>query len=162
MSNNLVSIHREGGVTHLETEQVVSRPLARVFPFFADAKNLERITPQFLSFSIVTNGPIVMREGTVIDYRLSLHGLPFHWRTLIAAWEPPHRFVDEQLEGPYRSWSHEHRFEERGDTTIVRDHVRYRVPGGALVDRLFVERNVRRIFAFRFEAIERWVSGEGV
>jgi hypothetical protein len=123
-----------------------------VFTFFADAGNLQRLTPDTLSFEIITPQPIEMAEGALIDYRLRIHGLPLRWRTRIAAWDPPRRFVDEQIRGPYRMWVHEHTFERADNGTLVRDRVRYRVPGGPLaplIHRLFVRRDVERIFDFR-------------
>ena len=135
------------------TEAWLPRPRAEVFPFFAEAGNLEAITPPWLRFRVLTPGPLEMRRGALIDYRLRLRGVPIRWRTEITAWEPPDRFVDEQVRGPYRLWVHEHTFEPetRGgiEGTRVRDHVRYAVPGGALVDALFVRREVAAIFAFR-------------
>lgn len=120
-----------------------------VFPFFADAQNLEAITPPWLRFQIQTPGPIAMRPGALIDYRLRVHSLPLRWQTETTAWEPPGRFLDRQRRGPYRLWEHEHTFEERDGGTVCRDRVRYAVPGGALVHRLFVRRDVEAIFAFR-------------
>lgn len=138
-----------------EAELWLPRRREEIFPFFADARNLEAITPPFLRFVVLTPAPIEMRAGTVIDYKLRIHGLPVRWRTLISAWEPPVRFVDEQVRGPYRQWIHEHTFEEREGGTLMRDRVRYRVPGGALIDRLFVRRDVERIFAFRRDTLMR-------
>jgi ligand-binding SRPBCC domain-containing protein len=99
----------------LTTEIRLPTPLVDVFEFFSDAYNLEEITPPWLHFSVQTPAPIEMKRGALIDYRLRLHGIPIHWRTEITAWEPPFRFVDEQLRGPYRYWRHERRiFEYRG------------------------------------------------
>ena len=141
------------GTFELRAEQRLPAPRDRVFAFFSDARNLETLTPEFLNFRIVTPLPIEMREGCLIDYRLRVHGLPLPWRSEISVWEPPHRFVDEQVRGPYRTWHHEHRFEEEAGETVVRDTVRYAVPGGALVNRLFVEPDVRKIFAYRQERL---------
>lgn len=127
----------------------VPRPRPEVFAFFADAGNLEVLTPPFLGFRILTPQPIEMHPGTLIDYRISLHGLPLKWRTRIAVWEPPARFVDEQLKGPYRLWVHEHTFEDAGASTVVVDHVRYASPFGALANWLLVAREVKTIFAYR-------------
>lgn len=137
----------------LETDQWLPRPLFEVFPFFSNAFNLERITPPLLRFRVTTSPPIEMRKGTVIDYRLRVHGVPVRWRSEITEWDPPHRFVDEQRRGPYRLWHHEHRFEERDGGTLCRDMVRYAAPGGPLVHKLLVERDVRKIFAFRSEVL---------
>jgi ligand-binding SRPBCC domain-containing protein len=144
----VISITRAGGEHRLEAAIELPRPRADVFPFFADAANLEAITPPWLAFRIVTPLPVEMRAGTIIEYRLRLHGVPLAWRTEIAAWEPPVRFVDRQLHGPYRLWEHEHRFEERDGRTLALDRVRYRARGGRLAGPL-VARDLRRIFAFR-------------
>ncbi|MFZ5787076.1 MAG: SRPBCC family protein, partial [Acidobacteriota bacterium] len=137
----------------LTSELVLPRPREEVFPFFADARNLERITPPWLRFRILTPGPIGMREGALIDYRLRIHGVPVRWRTRIAAWEPPFRFVDEQVRGPYRSWVHEHLFDAVDGGTLCRDRVEYAVPGGAVVARLLVRPDTERIFAYRREVL---------
>ena len=133
----------------LNSSITLSRPLDDVFPFFSDARNLERLTPPWLRFSVLTPAPIEMRPGAVIDYRLRLRGVPLRWRSEITVWEPPFRFVDEQRRGPYRLWIHEHRFEEVDGRTLAHDHVRYAVPGGWLADRLLVRRDLQRVFAYR-------------
>ncbi|MGV3756329.1 MAG: SRPBCC family protein [Verrucomicrobiota bacterium] len=131
-------------------------PLQReeIFPFFANAANLEAITPPWVNFQTLTPTPIEMKPGTLIDYRIKIHGIPVKWRTRINAWEPPYRFVDEQLRGPYRKWVHEHTFEEKDGGTLCLDRVEYAVPGGWLIDKLFVRRDVGKIFAYRQERIK--------
>jgi hypothetical protein len=138
----------------LTAEQSLPRILREVFPFFADPRNLERITPPWLHFEILTAIAIEMRVGTLIDYRLRLHGIPIRWQSEITAWNPPHRFVDEQRRGPYSIWIHEHTFEAKGSETIVRDHVRYAVPGGRLVQKYLVAPDIEKIFAFRRKILE--------
>ncbi len=136
----------------LRTRVRLPRPRPEVFAFFADAGNLEAITPPWLHFHIVTPQPIAMRQGALIDYHLRLRGLPITWETEITAWDPPRRFVDEQLRGPYRLWIHEHTFEEDGDGTIVNDYVRYAIPFGflgRLANRVMVARDLRVIFGYR-------------
>jgi len=144
-------------------EQRLPAPPTEVFPFFADAGNLEAITPAWLGFRIVTPRPIEMRVGTLIEYRLRLHGLPISWLTRIEEWEPGVRFVDAQLTGPYRLWHHTHEFASDGDNrTRMRDTVRYALPFGPLGEiarRAFVARDLERIFAFRRDAVARGISG---
>ncbi len=142
----------------LERIQRLSRPPEEVFTFFADALNLERITPPWLGFSVVTREPIEMRAGTLIDYRLKLHGIPLSWHTEIALWDPPRRFVDVQLSGPYRVWHHTHAFEPDGDGTIMRDVVRYGLPLGPigeLARLVLVRRDLDGIFDLRQEEVAR-------
>lgn len=124
-------------------------PVGEVFDFFSRAGNLEALTPPWIGFSILSPTPIAMEEGARIDYRLRIRGVPVTWRTRIAVWDPPRRFVDVQESGPYRMWHHVHAFEPDGDGTIARDRVTYAVPGGALVHRLLVRRDVLAIFRFR-------------
>jgi ligand-binding SRPBCC domain-containing protein len=139
----------------------VPRPRPEVFAFFADAGNLEALTPSLLAFHILTPQPIDMRPGAIIEYRLRVHGFPVRWKTEITIWEPPHRFVDEQRRGPYRQWVHEHTFEDApGGGTFVRDRVRYQVPFGRLANWLVVERDVRKIFSYRTEALLRKLGGQ--
>ena len=142
----------------LRREQRLPGAPEAVFGFFADARNLEAITPPLLRFHVVTPAPIVMGAGTRIRYRLRVRGVPLSWLTEITAWEPPHRFVDEQLDGPYALWHHTHTFERDGDETIMRDVVRYRIGFGALgslADALLVRRDLERIFDYRAERVPR-------
>jgi ligand-binding SRPBCC domain-containing protein len=136
----------------LQASLFLPRARAEVFPFFAEAANLQRITPPWVDFRIVTPLPIEMRVGALIDYRLSIHGIPIRWRTEITAWDPPYRFVDEQRRGPYAAWTHTHTFREVPGGTLVEDRVEFRAPGGRLVERLFVRRDVRAIFRHRQHA----------
>lgn len=148
---------RKGTMKEFELHhmQRFGNPLREVFAFFADPANLARITPPWLHFSIRSPQPVVMAPGALIDYAIHVHGIPMKWRSEITAWDPPHGFVDEQRVGPYRYWIHEHRFETSGGRTVVHDHVRYAVPGGELVHRLFIKRDLDRIFSYR----ERVLAG---
>lgn len=133
----------------LQSSQWLPRPPEDIFPFYSDAFRLEELTPPLLRFHVVTPPPIEMRAGVEIDYKLRLHGLPLRWRSRITAWEPPHRFVDQQIKGPYRRWVHEHTFIPQDGGTLVKDVVEYDMLGGRLADRLLVRRDLRRIFDYR-------------
>ena len=137
----------------LSTTAWLPQPVDVVFPFFGDAHNLNVLTPPWLHFEILTPKPIPMHVGTLIDYRIKLRGIPMTWKTRITLWEPNARFVDEQVHGPYLEWVHTHRFEALDGGTLMKDTVRYRVPGGALVNTLFVQRDVARIFRYRLDAL---------
>ena len=131
---------------------MIDAPIEDVFPFFAEAANLQQLTPPWLSFQIRTPQPITIREGTRIEYRIGLHGIPMSWLTEISAFNPPEMFVDQQLRGPYRTWIHTHQFlPERGGTLLV-DHVEFDMLGGWLVAP-FVKRDIRRIFTYRHQAL---------
>lgn len=157
--SNVLKIRNEFSETltmrtrHLKRTTHIRQPIESVFDFFADAGNLGKITPDWLQFEILTPGPISMATGTMIDYRIRLRGLPMRWRSEITLWEPPYRFVDEQRRGPYRSWIHEHRFVQRESGTDVIDEVRYSVHGGWLIEKLFVDRDLERIFDSRQERL---------
>lgn len=140
----------------LEREQWVSASLQDVFAFFSDAANLERLTPPWLRFQILTPQPIEMFPGTRIDYRLHWHGIPLRWRTEITAWQPPHYFQDVQLKGPYSLWHHTHRFEAVDGGTLIRDQVQYALPFGIIgriVHAFSVQRNVQQIFRYREQKV---------
>jgi ligand-binding SRPBCC domain-containing protein len=137
----------------LRREQELDVPADAAFAFFADARNLEAITPPLLGFELVTPPPIAMGVGTFLQYRLRVRGLPVRWDTLIQAWEPPRRFIDVQVRGPYRLWHHTHEVEPvDGGRSLMRDTVRYAIgfgPRGELAHRLVVRRDLQAIFDYR-------------
>jgi ligand-binding SRPBCC domain-containing protein len=149
----------------LERTQNIAGPRRDVFAFFADASNLEMITPGSLRFRILTSKPMAMPEGAHIDYGLSLHGLPFTWRTRITRWEPERCFVDERESGPYALWRHTYRFEDLGDHTTMHDLTEHAFPWGLLgtpAHALVVQRTLARIFDFRRDAIRKRFSAAAV
>lgn len=144
----------------LRSELELGYPLETVFPFFAEAENLTRISPPFLSFSITSLSDKTMKKGLQIVYRIKLHGIPIRWTSLISRWEPPYCFVDEQIRGPYKSWRHLHTFERKGSNTIVKDEVNYSVFGGELAHSLFVKSDLQKIFSYRHEELKRIFANE--
>jgi ligand-binding SRPBCC domain-containing protein len=156
MHRNSITFHpsTRGSGVRLEAAQFLAERRERIFEFFSDAFQLETLTPPWLQFSVRSPGPIHIKFGQTIDYRLRLHGVSIYWQSRIELWEPPFRFVDVQTRGPYRSWHHEHVFEEVSDGTICRDIVEYSVRGGWLIDRIFVRNDVLRIFTFRQHKLE--------
>jgi ligand-binding SRPBCC domain-containing protein len=150
----------------LSREQVLDAPPSEVFSFFSDARNLEAITPPLLRFRLLTPEPIAMGAGTFLQYALRIHGVPVRWDTLIQEWEPPHRFVDVQVRGPYRLWHHTHEVVavDGGAASLMRDTVRYAVGFGALGElarRTLVARDVEAIFAYRAERVPDLVAAQG-
>jgi len=148
----------------LRREQRLEAAPETVFPFFADARNLEAITPPLLRFRLLTPEPVAMGVGTFLQYALRIRGVPVRWDTLIQEWEPPHRFVDVQVRGPYRLWHHTHELVpvDGGRATVMRDTIRYAVGFGVLGEvarRALVARDVAAIFDYRAEKVPALVAG---
>lgn len=139
---------------HLHTEIWLPLSRDRVFAFFSEAENLQILTPNWLRFEILSPRPIPMQRGTLIDYRIRLHGIPMRWRTDITNWDPPQMFVDTQVRGPYTTWIHTHRFSDREGGTLVEDDVEFDMLGGRMV-LWYVSRDLRRIFAYRHLALRQ-------
>ena len=139
-------------IFYFEKEIYIERPVAEVFDFFSRAENLEKVTPPQLQFQILTPLPIVMKAGTIIDYKLKVHHIPLSWQTEISEWDPPYRFTDIQVRGPYRKWIHQHIFENSGSGTRMKDLLEYAIPGGILssiINHLLVRKDIESIFQFR-------------
>jgi len=150
-------------IHHLRRELFVPAPIAEVFEFFADVRNLEVITPDWLRFRILTPTPIFMEDGALIEYRLAWGPVRLRWKTVISQWKPPHFFVDKQLSGPYTRWEHTHSFREEDGGTRMFDSVRYELPLGILGEmahRIRVRRDLERIFDYRAEVIQREFARE--
>lgn len=142
----------------LRREQTIPRPREDVFSFFARPENLAVITPPGLGFTILTPTPVPMHQGAVIDYTVRILGVRRHWRTLITDYDPPHRFTDIQLKGPYTFWHHTHSFEAIADGTRIVDEVQYVIPWGFLggiAQKIIVARRLDAIFAYRADVISR-------
>jgi uncharacterized protein len=142
--------------SELRAEQWLPLPVEKVFSFFSDAKNLEILTPPWLHFHVLGMSTPEITEGTLIDYKLRVRGIPIRWQSRIEEWRPNERFVDTQVRGPYAYWHHTHLFKPLNGGTQIVDIVRYRAPGGALGRWFvlpFVKRDIETIFRFRRDTI---------
>ena len=150
----------QNGLKKFQTEMFVDKPIDKVFEFFADPSNLEELTPPWLNFNIVSPEPLGIGLGAIIDYKLRVHRVPISWQSEITKWDPPSLFVDLQNKGPYRHWEHTHEFRQSGERTLVRDTVSYKVPGGSIVDRLLIRRDLKRIFGYRRFKLNELLNAE--
>ncbi len=142
----------------LKLYQFVQKPLEKVFPFFSDEGNLEQITPGYLNFKVLGKNTPTITKGTLIDYKLKVHGIPIKWKTRINDFKENEMFIDEQIKGPYTKWVHTHDFYQLQNGTLLKDHVVYKVPFGVLGD-LFagflVKKDLEKIFGYRQEVISK-------
>jgi ligand-binding SRPBCC domain-containing protein len=138
----------------LKKQLWLPQPREKLFEFFSDPYNLDRLTPAWLKFKILASGPVEMRQGTFLNYRLRIRGFPIRWQSQITAWNPPSRFIDRQTKGPYSLWIHEHRFEDCEGGSLIKDNVKYAVLGGSVVQKLFVAPDLERIFRYRHQVLE--------
>ena len=147
---------------HIHASAYVPLTIERVFPFFYDVLNLQRITPPELDFEILTSLPIEIKKGTKVDYRLRLFRIPFAWRSEITHWEPPVKFVDEQVSGLYQRWAHTHTFRTRGEGTVIEDEVTYRLPLWLLGEIAYplIRAQLKRIFLYRQRMIGQLLLGD--
>lgn len=142
----------------LYRKHFIKKNKSEVFAFFQNAENLELLTPKNLKFKILSNTPIQMRTGTVIDYQIKIFGIPLQWQTLIEDYDPQNRFVDSQTKGPYALWRHTHTFTEDGQGTMMEDEVVYALPLGWLgrvAHVLWVKAELNRIFDYRNQMIDQ-------
>lgn len=150
-------------IYELKRQVFIPAPIDDVFAFFSDAENLNDITPPWLDFKITTPLPIAMEKSALIDYSLKLMGVRLTWKTEIADWEPPGRFVDRQIKGPYRVWKHTHLFAESNGGTQMTDVVQYAVPGfvfSPIIHYFFVRPRLEKIFSYREESILKYFAPE--
>jgi len=146
--------------TTLHTSQWLPDSIEKIFEFFSNPENLERLTPSKLQFQMLTPTPVEMKEGLELEYKLKVHNIPLRWTSLITNWDPPNQFVDEQLKGPYKSWVHTHKFTPCGSGTQVEDHVQFRVPGGRLLEKLIVQKDLASVFNYRQQLLTEIFPGE--
>lgn len=139
-------------------QQIINAPLEKVFSFFEQPENLSKTTPEWLNFEIITQQPLIMKEGAVFNYKIKLFGIPFYWETYILKYQPRKLFVDEQTKGPYKKWVHTHSFIESDGKVIMQDNVKYDLYGGpfkSLLNRIFIQKSIKDIFNFRKETFEK-------
>lgn len=144
----------------LESRGWLAKPRGEVFPFFANPANLALITPPWLRFRLLTEAPVIV-AGAVLEYRISWLGAPVRWRTFIREYDPPFRFVDVQVRGPYARWEHRHLFLEEAGGTWVEDRVTYRLPLGPLgrlAHALVVRRQLDAIWRYRRARLSELVA----
>ncbi len=145
----------------LKREQWIPAGLEETFRFFAEAGNLEAITPPWLGFRILTPQPIAISAGAEIRYSLRWHGIPLRWKTEITQWNPPYAFEDFQRSGPYRLWHHRHTFVPVDGGTLMTDIVDYDLylgPVGTAIHWLAVKANVEKIFDYRYQRVRELFS----
>lgn len=146
----------------LRFEQLIPRSVSEIFPFFSEAKNLELLTPPWLSFHVLKTTTPEIQVGTLIDYKLKIRGFPMYWQTRIEEWVPMQKFVDTQLRGPYKLWHHTHEFIPQGSGTLMIDTIRYQVPLGQLGQILagwYVKNDIQKIFNYRQQVIAKTFGG---
>lgn len=145
----------------VEDEVFIAKPLSEVFAFFSNPENLNKITPKFTQFTIITKLPITMGINTTIDYRIKFRGIPMRWRSEFTVWDPPHQFQDIQTKGPFAIWEHTHTFIEQDGGVVMKDTLRYKPIGWILeriINKLFVQRDVKKIFAYRKDNLQKIVK----
>ena len=150
-------------VNKLKFEQRIDKPIKEVFDFFSDPENLALITPNKLSFKIITPTPIKMKEGQLIDYTIKLYGFEVRWRTLITEYEYPKKFIDQQIKGPYSMWHHVHTFYDHGNYVHMVDEINYSISFGLigkLINKLLIKKDLIEIFDYRKNIIDKHFKGE--
>ena len=146
-----------------KTVTIIKKPILEVFDFFSKAENLNKLTPPDVNFKIITQLPIEIHEGRLIDYRIKINGIPFDWQTEICIWEPPYKFMDQQIKGPYKVWRHLHTFEDHNGDTKMTDIVDFLSPGWILepiINELYIKHKVKAIIDYRATQIKKWAEEE--
>ena len=144
-------------LNEINSEQFINIKIQNVFDFFSKPENLQEITPKRLGFNIITPGPIEMEKGTVIDYYIKISYIPIRWRTIITNYNPPYKFVDQQIKGPYSFWHHTHTFSKLNGGTLIKDNIKYLVPFGIIgkiINKIWIKRDLENIFDYRKNKIK--------
>lgn len=152
-------------IYELSVSHQVNAPLEKVFNFFSKPENLSKITPAKMGFNVLTPLPIKMERGALIDYTIKVVVLPLRWRTLITTYEPPNKFVDEQLKGPYSFWHHTHTFESVDNGVLIKDVIKYAIPMGIfgrILHYIWIKNDLKRVFDYRKEVIDKIFSNDEV
>ncbi|MCU0415869.1 MAG: SRPBCC family protein [Cytophagaceae bacterium] len=143
----------------LETVQRLPISLDTAWRFFSSPDNLKKITPEYMSFDILSGGDTDMYPGMMIKYKVTpLFNLPMTWVTEITHVQAPYYFVDEQRVGPYSIWHHQHKFKEIPGGIEMTDIVHYNPPFGIigkLVHPFLVRPKLKEIFDYRFAILEK-------
>ncbi len=156
MKNTLDITQPTPGTFRLQAVVELPAPLEEVFAFFSRPENLAKLTPPAMGFVMRTPGPVEMKAGLELEYRIRPLGFPMRWVSLIQTWDPPNEFSDIQKKGPFRSWEHSHRFSSTVEGTRVEDFITYRVPGGRLIERLLVRKSLLAQFQYRTERMQEF------
>lgn len=149
-------------MTILKQEQFLRIGLDEAWSFFSTPRNLNRITPNDMTFEIVSDVPDMMYEGMLINYRLRpMFNIPLRWCTEITHIREKEFFIDEQRIGPYRMWHHEHHFKAVDGGILMTDLLQYDIGKsviGVIAGKLFVDLRVKEIFSFRYETLETYFN----
>ena len=153
----------------LERRFWLPRPQAEVFQFFAEPRNLALVQPPGAHLRWLSAPPAALAAGAVLDFRVRVLGWPMRWRVMVREFDPPYRFVDVQLWGPFARWEHRHRFvagaRDEGEPGIagtwVKDRLSYGLPFGRLgnvVHALAAGRQITRLFDHRDRRLRELLS----
>lgn len=147
----------------LTSKQFLPINLTQAWEFFSSPKNLAVITPKRLNFEILSmSGGDKMHAGQIIQYKITVLPLVrMHWETEITEVNEQQSFMDVQRKGPYAHWTHKHSFTEVAGGVEMTDELAYALPFGPigrLANALFVAREVRSIFEYRYNVLKDYFN----
>ena len=149
-----IKFSKENNYFYLKNNLTLNENIEKVFKFFETPKNLNLITPSWLNFNIIKSVASKTYKDQEIEYKLTLHKITFKWKSRIIDYKKNISFCDKQIKGPYLFWEHSHLFSKLEENTLMEDVVKYKVVFGSLANKLFVKRNLRRIFEYRQRKIQ--------